>query len=122
MVCLCGKNECDECFAKVWDQYTTQLDLCKDCGVPRVLTELTDEVFKPCEVCKPRASEFLFAQGLCPDCFTELDEGLCSYCVCGAPVDYWDEDGPSFDYSQCVCKSCTQLRAEDEAEAEKDHE
>ena len=103
--CECTCDTCQEYFEKLWEKYTKNCDLCRDCGMPHNMTlEALDKYrdwhfFQPCEVCKPAYVALMCENRLCVTCQTPLlPYGTCTGCDCTGELE------------RCECRHCVAKR------------
>jgi hypothetical protein len=98
--CVCSCDYCTEQYELNWDAYTTEKSLCKNCGIPTLITLDTlaetrfTHFYSPCESCKKAYLEFMKLEGLCPQCQGPLSANLCPGCYCTEDVE------------TCGCRQC----------------
>jgi hypothetical protein len=103
-------GQCDTCYATQWFLYCKQFDLCTDCGVPKYLDGLSEEIHMkftctpdPCEDCRPRQARFLQSRNYCLLCFQKMELGVCYTCHCTCDP---EEDTCKPYECQCGCNAC----------------
>jgi hypothetical protein len=84
-----GTCQCDICqeeYEAAWDRKVAVENLCRTCGVPKVLTmeSIFDtqytHFFMPCPECRDKLDDFLAEAGICILCRGKIQDGACPRC------------------------------------------
>ena len=85
--CECWCDACQDCYEQKWMARAEAENLCKECGLPNVLTpeslvkEERTHFYRPCKDCTERFTECMKLASRCLTCHF-YTEGVCKNCLC----------------------------------------
>ena len=107
--CLCNCSECERQYTKEVANAAGWSNICKNCGLPEIITTTPSKSMIPCVNCIKRYDDYFIKAHICPRCHNdELDSLTCSSCRCLCIL----RTHASCSSCSCICNECINIKIE----------